>query len=614
VKIPGTGFNRTKKMTFFTAGEVYDQRNLYGNTATLSFIPTARMLSGDLSTASIEAALNLPTGASVAMCPTPYGCVGTNNFGAAYSPATTQVDVQGHSIVGGQIPYGDLDPNASAYTRFYPKINRVPQPQGNPPDCTNAAKLVDPNTNVSLLGPGQLCTDNINYDVNIFAQHNGFQYHARVDQNFTDATKLYVTYDYELVSDQAPVTNTYYAGSSVNIIPSPTGALTHAHSHRLSVNNTHTFGPTLTNEAVLAGVYFFSPAQLQSNSMLQDANTGFTGPRYYENGDTQLPEIINYQGGVPDFAMGYFDPSRGAPKRKYSVNIADNLTKQLQRHSLKVGFYAEQSANNEFVQGYNDPQGQLSFNQYQQCNVYSVSNSNSGTKTGLGNSVGNFLNGCDGFTQVNKFQSGDMKYNTIDAYATDDWQATKKLTLTFGIRSHGSMGRFPRQWPRSLGTGEDPAEHRLQFEPERSDYMARHRLAQRKGHYARYQPSSVWKPEPCLVLLATRRTCVRHVWKRQDYFPRRMGSVSLSRLLLHLGRSASDLAGRFHLQHSRQLCLHAGSDRQFGAYQCGPADSNSGARPFCESNRTNLRRLQRHAVHDPRGRQARRSAACDLQL
>ena len=434
VKIPGTNFNRARKMTFFTAAEVYDQRNLYGNTATLSFVPSARMLSGDLSTGSIEAALNLPTGASDAMCPTPYGCVGLNYFGAAYSPASTQVDVQGHNIINGQIPFADFNPNVSAYTQFYPKINRVPQPQGNPPDCTNAAKLVNQVTNESLLGPGQLCSDNINYDVNIFAQHNGFQYHARVDQNFTDATKLYVTYDYELVSDQSPVTNTYYAGSSVNIIPSPVGALTHAHSHLLSINNTHTFGPTLTNELIFAGVYFFSPAQLQNTKTLQDSNTGFVGPRYYTNGDTELPQIINYQGGVPDFAMSYFDPVRGAPKRKYSVNGADNLTKQLQRHSLKVGFYAEQSANNEYVQGYNDPQGQFNYNQYDSCNVYSTSNSKSPLISDLGNSVGDFLDGCGGFSQVNKFQSGDMKYNTIDSYVTDDWQATKKLTLTLGIR------------------------------------------------------------------------------------------------------------------------------------------------------------------------------------
>jgi hypothetical protein len=434
VTIPGTSFNRAKKMTFFTAAEVYDQRNLFGNTATLSFVPTARMLSGDLSTASIEAALHLPAGASVALCPSPYGCVGLNNFGAGYSPAGTAVDVQGHNIVNGQIPYADFDPNVSAYTKFYPRPNRVPQPQGGPPDCTSLAALYVAGSSTTLLGPGQLCSDNINYDVNIFAQHNGFQYHARVDENFTDATKLYVTYDYELVSDQSPVTNTYYAGSPQNIIPSPTGALTHAYSHRLSVNNTHTFGPTLTNELVLAGVYFFSPAQLQDTKLLTDASTGFAGPRYYQNGYNQLPEIINYQGGVPDFAMGYFDPNRGAPKRKYTVNLADNLTKQLQRHSIKVGFFVEQAANNEYVQGYNDPHGTLNYNQYQQCNVYSFSNPNSGLRTILGNTVGNFLNGCAGFGQVNKFQSGDMKYNTIDGYITDDWQATKKLTLTFGIR------------------------------------------------------------------------------------------------------------------------------------------------------------------------------------
>jgi hypothetical protein len=434
VIIPHTNFNRSKKLIFFTAMEVYDQRNLYGNTATLSFIPTARMLGGDLSTDSIESALNLPTGASAALCPTPYQCVGLNNFGAGYSPQSTQVDVQGHNIINGQIPLADFSPNVSAFTRFYPKINRVPQPQGGPPDCTNAADVLNQVTGVSLLGPGQLCSDNINYDANIFAQHNGYQYHARVDQNFTEDTKLYVTYDYEHVSDQSPVTNTYYAGSAQNIIPSPVGALTYASSQRLSVNNTHVFGPTLTNELVFAGVYYFSPAQLQNTSLLQDANTGFVGPRYYENGDTQLPQIINYQGGVPDFGMGYFDPSRGAPKRKFSVNGADNLTKQLQSHSIKVGVYAEQSANNEYVANYNDPQGQLNYNQYLSCNVYDYTNTNSPLTSELGNSVGDFLTGCSGFSQVNRFQSGDMKFTTLDAYGTDEWKATKKLTVTYGIR------------------------------------------------------------------------------------------------------------------------------------------------------------------------------------
>lgn len=433
VKIPHTNFNSAKKLTFFTAAEVYDQRNLYGNTATLSFIPTARMLGGDLSPDSIDSALNLGASGTTSadVCPTPYACAGLNNFGAAYSPASSQYDVQGHSIVGGQIPVTDFSPNVSAYTRFYPKINRIPQPQGNPQNCANPYNQT---TNLSIIPAGELCSDNINYDANIFAQHNGFQYHARVDQNFTDATKLYVTYDYERVSDQSPVTNLNYAGDSQSTIPSPTGALTHAYSHRLSVNNTHTFGPTLTNEAIFAGVYFFSPAQLQNIKLLQDANTGFSGPRYYNNGFSELPEIVNFQGGVPDFGMSYFDPTRGAPKRKYSINVSDNLTKQLQKHAIKVGIYAEQSANNEYVTGYNDPQGQLNFNQYQTCQVESITNADTPLLATLGNSVGNFLTGCGGFSQVNKFISGDMKFNTLDAYFTDEWKATRKLTLTYGVR------------------------------------------------------------------------------------------------------------------------------------------------------------------------------------
>lgn len=434
VILPHTDFNRSKKMTFFTGGEVFDQRNLYNNTATLSFIPTARMLSGDLSTASIESALNLPTGGSLALCPNAYGCTGLNNFGAGYSPASTSVDVQGHAIVNGQIPLADFSPNVSAYTKFYPKINRVPQPQGAPANCTNPAAVLNPLTNVSLLGPGQLCSDNINYDANIFAQHNGFQYHARVDENFTDVSKLYVTYDFEHVSDQSPVTNTYYAGSPQNIIPSPVGALTYASSHRLSINYTHNFGPSLTNELIFAGVYYFSPAQLQNTSLLRDSSTGFSGPRYYENGFSQLPEIVNFQGGVPDFAMGYFDPTRGAPKRKFSVNGGDNVSKQLKTHFIKLGAYLEESANNEYVQGYNNPQGQLGYSQYNSCNTYDFTNAQSQLTSGLGNSVGNFLNGCGSYSQVNKFQSGDMKFITVDFYATDEWKVGRKLTLTYGLR------------------------------------------------------------------------------------------------------------------------------------------------------------------------------------
>lgn len=436
IVIPHTNFNHAKKLHFFAGGEVYDQRNLFGNSATLSFIPTQRMLSGDLSTDSIEKALNLPTGSSLALCPTRYGCYGLNNFGAGFSPDGVTFDTQGHGLVGGQLPVADFDPNVGAFTRFYPKPNRVPQPQGKPVagNCTNANDIYNAITGVTLLSPGQLCSDNINYDTNIFAQHNGFQIHTKVDQDISDATKLYVTYDYEKVSDQLPVTNTYYAGADV--IPSPIGALTNAYSHRVSINQTETFGPTLTNEAQIAGVYFFSPAQLQNTQLLKDENTGFVGPRFYNSGADQLPEVINFQSGVPDFAMGYFNPGFGAPKKKYSLNASDNITKQLQRHSIKAGAYVEQSANNEYVQGYNDPQGQLNYSQYNACNYYNAppAAALAPSQSNLGNSIANFLNGCGGFSQINKFQSGDMNFRTIDAFVQDEWKATKKLTLTLGMR------------------------------------------------------------------------------------------------------------------------------------------------------------------------------------
>jgi hypothetical protein len=246
-----------------------------------------------------------------------------------------------------------------------------------------------------------------------------------VDENFTDYTKLYVTYNLEQVNDETPLNNVYYEGTDG--IPYPTPLFGHTRSNTLSANFTKIFGPTLTNEFVAAGTYYNQPAQLQNPSLVNDSTTGWTGGRFYNNGARQLPGIRDYEQGVPAFAMGYIPPG-SAFLRKFSYNIGDNLTKQLRTHSIKVGVYAEVTGNNQVP--YNFTQGLNTFNHY---------NSGCTTNDGLNvsqlhNAIANFLQGCSGFSQSSSSTAANLRFRTIDFYATDEWKATRRLTLTYGLR------------------------------------------------------------------------------------------------------------------------------------------------------------------------------------
>jgi hypothetical protein len=435
IKIPGTNFNHSKKLTFFTGFEVYRQ-NVFQQTLT-SFIPTAAMLGGDLTPKSIAAALNVSQSVLTTQCPNFYtsgtlSAVGGICYSPGYNNSSTytqqyqqinagtisangQCDLNATpALSAGCLP---VDPRALIYAKFWPKPNRTPQ-----------------------AGNG-LASDGYNYVKAVTATDNGYQYRFRVDENFTDNTKLYVTYNYENINGQSPIQDGYYAGN--DIIEYPTSAYSHTRSNSLSLNFTHVFSSNLTNEAVAAGTYFYQPLQLDNRSLVQDSSTGWTGGRHYNNGALQLPGIIDYEDGVPDFAMTYF-PENSRYFRKFSYNVADNLTWQYHSHTLKFGVYDEVTANNQVP--YNFTQGQYAFNHY---NAGCVANDgNSGHISQLQNNVANFLQGCGGFTQTQNSNPIDLHFKTIDFYATDEWKVNKQLTLTLGIR-FDHMG--PWEDPHGVG-------------------------------------------------------------------------------------------------------------------------------------------------------------------
>ena len=429
VKIPGTSFNRAKKLVFWAGFEYYGQQDL--NALATAFVPNADMLGGDLSTATIAKALNVDASALATNCPYDYSVSATytNLGGLCWSPTGT-TDQLGNSVSGGSIPAADIDPAVATFTNLYPKINRTPQP-------------------VIVNGATEEASDGINYVQNVMATHNGFQLHSRVDQNFSETLKLYGTYNWEKINDESPLNNIYY--NPTGTVPYPTALYSNGSAHYLTLNLTKTVGATLTNELTGSGVYFNQPEQFSNRAAAQATGTpwetaGYSGGLISsllgtsaKSGVTQLPRIIGYESvGTPSFAMGYV-PSGSQFLRKYSWNIADNLTKVYRTHSIKVGIYAERTANNQVTLG-SQANGTLSFMRWDTCyinqpNTAANLNGSAPSTFSIGNMVGALLTGCPlNYAQDTSDPNINLRFTSLEGYATDEWKVNSKLTLTFGMR------------------------------------------------------------------------------------------------------------------------------------------------------------------------------------
>jgi hypothetical protein len=414
VIIPGTHFNEKKNLVFWAGFEYYGQDASQG--LATSFIPSPAMMSGDLSTATIAKALNVSATDLAANCTADYSQTPTyNNIGGFCWSPNGSTDQTGAIVNNGQVK--NIDPGISTISSLWPVANRTPQP-------------------VITAGQTQYATDGINYVKNVMQTHNGFQFHTRVDESFTDSLKFYVVYNWERINDESAMNNIYYNPGGT--VPYPTPLYSYGHAHYLTVDLTKTVGSSLTNELIASGVYMSQPEQFGNRAKAQTTGTAWEAAGYSQGhlnvGQTQLPRIISYDGGIPAFAFGYVPPTSQF-LRKFSWNIADNLTKVYGKHTFKVGVYAEQTGNSNATLG-SQLNGTLTFMRWDGCYINQTSQTaNPPSTANLGNVIGNFLIGCPlGYSQDNSDPVINLRFRTIEGYITDEWKATSNLTLTLGIR------------------------------------------------------------------------------------------------------------------------------------------------------------------------------------
>ena len=131
-----------------------------------------------------------------------------------------------------------------------------------------------------------------------------------------------------------------------------------------------------------------------------------------------------------------------------------NLTKVWGSHSTKFGVY--------FQNSYKPQSIFASFNS--QINFIDDANNPFDTGYGYANAATGVFNT---YTQANKFALPEWSYKNFEWYAQDNWKASRKLTLDYGVRFY----YLTPQWDTTLQASNflpdqfDPARRRALYRP-----------------------------------------------------------------------------------------------------------------------------------------------------
>jgi Carboxypeptidase regulatory-like domain len=410
VLIPGTSFNHNRDKLFFFTGYEYMKQQPAGTLHQL-LVPTQQMLGGDFSPASLAASgysLN-PSGGINAV-----PCDASQSTQWWYGNFCGDAGLGGPAIQNGVIPKSMLDPNAVALSTLFPAPNETPT-SNNP---FNYRYLDNPPV-------------------------NRWEYRAKIDYNLSQNTHISGSYTLQKETDTNNFGVWWEPGTT---LPYPTPMPAKQTSDTFAINVTHVFSPTLTNDTTFAYAYFLNPVKPANPSAVDPATIGYTakGPFSPSIAPT-IPNMVSWgcnTGNTSGCFPGYYAPTfaggfqGGAFGKDSKVpSISDNISKVWRTHSFKFGFYWDGNGNHQ-TEGYGAwGQGEFVFDNYANYTT--------------GNPLADFLLGhADNYNQTSKIPVNDAKYHQISFYAMDQWKASRKLTLTYGLRFD-----HEGQWYASNGPG-----------------------------------------------------------------------------------------------------------------------------------------------------------------
>jgi hypothetical protein len=389
--IPKTGLNKNRNKLFFFAGFEYYYQLL--DTGLLkATMPTPGELAGNFSPE--EVAKEGTTLGSTGKAP-----------GQLTGPAVTKFGGTQLSPCTGPANGACIDPNMLALAKLYPAPNQNPNATGG-----------------------------YNYTQSEIFNQNNRQFVVRGDWNISEATKVFVRYNYQREVQQFPVGLWW---RQTNQVPYPSPIEGKNKSDSWSGSITHVFNSTMTNETVVAYTFVGFPNVFADPSKVSRTTVGYGYKGLFNNGIAQIPSF----GGSSSEAGLVFNPggfedggaSEGLYANKYMPSISDTFTKVKGDHTIKAGFFYEWIRN---AQPANDlTNGQITVSA---TNTYSY-----------GNEYADLLTGnMSEYQETNKNRVNDIHYGTTEFFVQDSWKTSKKLTLELGIR----FTHF-QPWQDALGFG-----------------------------------------------------------------------------------------------------------------------------------------------------------------
>ena len=394
-----------KRLQFWFGYEKYIQNT--GNATTLtSYIPTADMLGGNFTA----------TTANSALCPTGFSATTTgtycNNLQGTVLPDGSVIGVTPGRPVG-MIPAQFLTTNPSSgaagvdgnvLTKIWPAANATPTAANNYQNYIQAVPGVE----------------------------DGYIYRARVDYDFSDRTKAYVSYQYGTETSPASGGGAHIYWTPGNSIPFPGGGLTSSEkSYTFSGHFIHTFSNTLTNEAIGTLGNAHNATFIPNPSVLNRTALGYTGGTIFNTGDPTIPAYGSAGNQTfPDHSQQDIFTNGSYNLFKPQPSLADNLVKVWGSHTVKAGIFYEMVDNNQG--GFNTPNGSLGFGTGGNVNNNAVSGNPQGSPN---NPLANLLLGdATSYFENSSNPTQDLAYKVISPYLDDSWKITKKLSIEYGIR------------------------------------------------------------------------------------------------------------------------------------------------------------------------------------
>ncbi len=395
VVIPGVKFNKNHDKLFFYTAYEYMKQQPAGNLQNY-FVPTDEMKAGNFSPSYLA---SLGSGFANA------------RSSGAVAPGGNATSGDGIAFPGGMIPKSMIDPNMAAYMALFPK----------------------PNTDASKNSTGS------NYQYFVGPPQNRWEYRVRGDWNISQNMKAFFSWNRQEEGTSSPISIWWQIGGS---LPYPSAQTATQKSDIYSANVVNILSPTLTNEFVFAKANFLNPITLTDPSAVDPAKVGFAMTGLFPNKYTpQIPNVWSWSNSAVGFATyPYGSPwaaggQNAFGKLSQTPNISDNVTKILGNHTLKAGVYWDFARNNQTGGGLNiSTQGAIEFENW---GAHSTGNPLADMVTGRPTQFG----------QMQDAPVTDFKYYQYSFYLNDQWKATRRLTLTLGMRFDHMGNWFPSDGP-----------------------------------------------------------------------------------------------------------------------------------------------------------------------